>query len=276
MPASAQTAALSGRACRKLPESSFISNQMPAGIALHRGNHQMDKLYVEMPTYNEEANIRDVVRSWYPVLEGKNDESRLVIADGGSKDRTLDILHELEKELPKLVVISMPGTDHGTKVWALYDYAIKNHADYVFQTDSDGQTQPSEFPAFWELRNQYDAVLGNRSDREDGSDRKFVENVLRLFLFVFFGARVPDANAPFRLMRTNLVAKYLYKLPHDFNLPNAMLCAYYSRFKENVTYRHITFRPRQGGKNFMNPKRIIKIGWQSLGNFYRLRRDLNK
>ena len=149
MPASAQTAALSGRACRKLPESSFISNQMPAGIALHRGNHQMDKLYVVMPTYNEEANVRDVVRSWYPVLEGKNDESRLVIADGGSKDRTLDILHELEKELPKLVVISMPGTDHGTKVWALYDYAIKNHADYVFQTDSDGQTQPSEFPAFW-------------------------------------------------------------------------------------------------------------------------------
>ena len=73
---------------------------MPAGIALHRGNHQMDKLYVVMPTYNEEANIRDVVRSWYPVLEGKNDESRLVIADGGSKDKTLEILHELEKEYP--------------------------------------------------------------------------------------------------------------------------------------------------------------------------------
>ena len=84
----------------------------------------MDKLYIVMPTYNEEANIRDVVKSWYPVLEGKDGESRLVIADGGSKDKTLEILHELEKEYPQLVVISMPGTDHGTKVWALYDYAI--------------------------------------------------------------------------------------------------------------------------------------------------------
>ena len=56
---------------------------------------RMDKLYIVMPAYNEEANIIDVVREWYPILEGKNEESRLVIADGGSKDNTLNILYDL-------------------------------------------------------------------------------------------------------------------------------------------------------------------------------------
>ena len=55
----------------------------------------MDKLYIVMPAYNEEANIIDVVKEWYPILEGKNEESRLVIADGGSKDNTLNILYDL-------------------------------------------------------------------------------------------------------------------------------------------------------------------------------------
>jgi len=236
----------------------------------------MDKLYIVMPAYNEEDNIKNVVKQWYPILEGKGEGSKLIIADGGSKDNTLQLLYDLQKTHPKLMIESKPGTDHGTKVWYLYDYAIRDGADYIFQTDSDGQTNPDEFHKFWNLRTKYDAILGNRSDRKDGSSRVFVENVLRIFLFVFFRAKVPDANAPFRLMKAELVKKYLYLLPSDFNLPNAMLCAYFSHFRENVTYLHITFKPRQGGKNFMNPKRILKIGWQSIGNFAKLRKELYK
>ncbi len=230
----------------------------------------MDKLYIVMPAYNEEANIIDVVKEWYPVLEGKDEESRMVIADGGSKDNTLKILYNLQKQYPKLEVFSKPGTDHGTKLIFLYDYAIKKRADYIFQTDSDGQTNPDEFTSFWKLRKKYDAVMGNRSDREDGKSRVFVENVLRFVLWIFFKAKTPDANAPFRLMKSELVAKYLYKMPKDFNLPNAVLAACFAKFNEKVKYLHVSFRPRQGGKNYMNIKRIIKIGWDSLGNFRRL------
>lgn len=131
----------------------------------------MDKLYVVMPTYNEEENIIEVVKEWYPILSGKDEGSRMVIADGGSKDRTLEILYELQKDYPKLEVFSKPNTDHGTKLIFLYDYAIKQKADFIFQTDSDGQTRPEEFDQFWNLRNQYDAILGNRYDRQDGKSR---------------------------------------------------------------------------------------------------------
>lgn len=104
----------------------------------------MDKLYVVMPTYNEEENIIEVVKEWYPILSGKDEGSRMVIADGGSKDRTLEILYELQKDYPKLEVFSKPNTDHGTKLIFLYDYAIKQRQTLFFKLiPMDKQDQKS-------------------------------------------------------------------------------------------------------------------------------------
>ena len=233
-----------------------------------------ETLYIVMPTYNEEANIRNVVAEWCPILENAGENSRLVVSDGGSKDKTLDILNELKNEFPKLVVIPKPGTDHGTKVILLYKYAIEKGADWIFQTDSDGQTLPSEFEEFWKLRKKYDIIMGNRKKRGDGAGRKLVENVLRVYLKLFFGVMVPDANAPFRLMKADIVNKYIDLMPSNFNLPNAILAACFSRYKEKVTYRVVTFQPRQGGKNYMNVKRIFNIGRESIGNFAKIKKNL--
>jgi len=235
-----------------------------------------ETIYIVMPAYNEEANIRSVVAEWYPILENGNENSKMVISDGGSKDHTLEILYELQKEYPKLEVLPRPGTDHGTKVILLYKYAIEQGADWIFQTDSDGQTLPSEFPQFWSIKDSYDAVMGNRKSRGDGKDRKFIENVLRTYLLLFFGTLVPDANAPFRLMRSTVVNKYIGLMPNDFNLPNAILAACFKKYGDKVKYIDITFQPRQGGKNYMNYKRIFKIGWMSIKNFYILNRNIKK
>ena len=44
--------------------------------------------------------------------------------------------------------------------------------------------------------------------------------------------------------------------------------------KDNVKFIPITFRPRQGGKNSINMKRIFKIGWQALKDFRQLRKTI--
>lgn len=65
----------------------------------------MDSLYIVMPAYNEAENIKDVIEEWYPVLKGKAEESRIVVADSGSTDRTHAILCELQNKYPKLCII---------------------------------------------------------------------------------------------------------------------------------------------------------------------------
>ncbi len=234
----------------------------------------MDILYVVMPAYNEEDNIGDVVASWYPVLEGKGPASRLVVADAGSADRTHAILEEFKAEHPQLEIISDTGKQHGPKVIALYDYAIRNGADFIFQTDSDGQTMPDEFDGFWQLRNEYKGIFGHRRVRGDGKSRAFVEKTVCFLLKVYFHVKVPDANAPFRLMNAGTVAEYLPRLDKDYNLPNIMMTTYYAYYKEPMTFREVTFRPRQGGVNSINIPKIVKIGWKALRDFHNLKKAM--
>ena len=237
----------------------------------------MPSLYIIIPAYNESINISHVIEEWYPVIErhNANDLSRLVVIDDGSKDDTLSILEDLSRTRKLLQPITKSNGGHGSAVLTGYRYAIEHGADYIFQTDSDGQTSASEFESFWELRNDYDTVIGSRPIRGDGAQRKFVEMVLCFLLRIIFGVKVSDANAPFRLMKSSLVEKYISKLPNDFNLPNAMLTTYFAYFHERITFRDITFRPRQGGVNSINIRKIIRIGMNAVRDFIRLRKEID-
>lgn len=232
----------------------------------------MDTLHIVMPAYNEEMNIIAVVEQWYPLLAGKNPDSRLVVADSGSSDRTHEILLSLREKYPQLVILTDTLKQHGPKLIALYRYAIDNHADYVFQTDSDGQTDPDEFSVFWDNREQYDAVLGHRAIRGDGRSRAFVEKVVCLLLRLYFGVKVPDANAPFRLMNCVMLKKYVDRFEEDYNLPNIMLTAFFVHNKERVLFREITFAPRRAGTNSIDLKKITKIGLKAVRDFRFYRR----
>ena len=206
-----------------------------------------DILYVVMPAYNEEETIGEVVKEWYQVLKYGHELSRLVVADAGSTDDTHKILLDLKEEYPKLEIVSDSMKEHGPKLIYLYNYAINNKADYIFQTDSDGQTNPQEFKMFWNARTKNDIIIGNRIVRGDGKARAFVEKVVCFLLKIYFHVKVPDANAPFRLMKSDIVKKYLGKLPVDYNLPNIMLTTYFAYYKEKIKFMEISFKPRQGG-----------------------------
>ena len=233
-----------------------------------------DSLYIVMPAYQEEENIEEVVRAWYPVLEGKSESSRIVIADSGSTDGTHEILVKLQKEFAQLEILENTGKQHGPKLLALYQYAISSKADYIFQTDSDGQTDPGEFAAFWDERRQYDVILGYRTARGDGLSRKLVEKVVCVLLKLYFGVSVPDANAPFRLMKAEIVEKYIGRFESDYNLPNIMLTTFFAYYKDRLTFREISFQARQKGKNSINLIKIVKIGWKALGDFRRFRKGM--
>lgn len=227
-----------------------------------------------MPAYNEEANIEETVKAWYGILEDKSEASRLVIADSGSRDKTHEILERLQERYPKLEILGDTDRQHGPKVIALYDYAIKKGVDYVFQTDSDGQTNPAEFHNFWSARKEFDGIFGHRISRGDGKSRAFVEIVVCALLYFYFGIKVPDANAPFRLMRTDVVKKYLYRMKSDYNLPNIMMTAYFSYYNEKIEFIPISFKPRQGGVNSINIPKIVGIGWKALGDFRELKKGM--
>lgn len=233
----------------------------------------MDKLYIIIPAYNESQNICEVMNEWYEIIENQNKESRLVIIDDGSTDTTYETARQYAKRHPKLIVLKKKNAGHGPAVLYGYRYALKHHADWIFQTDSDGQTFASEFWRFWNLRNRYDAVLGMRIKRGDGFHRKMIEDILRLIVLIIFRVRVSDANAPFRLIKTSVLAKYIDAVPKDYNLPNAVFTALLCKYEKNIIFKEITFRSRQGGKNSMNIRKIFKTGCMAILDFIKINAD---
>ena len=235
-------------------------------------------LFVIIPAYNEEQNIEQCVNDWYRIVETHNDDggSRLVIVNDGSKDRTWEKLQSMAGSRPLLIPVTKENGGHGSAVLHGYRFAVENGAEWIFQTDSDGQTDPDEFEDFWRNREKFDAVIGERPVRGDGPMRKVIEKVVCFLLKMIFGIRVSDANAPFRLMKAKLLAKYIGRLPKDFNLPNIMLTTYFVYFKESVLFLPITFQPRKAGKNSINLKKIFRIGWKAVGDFYQLRKDMRR
>lgn len=238
---------------------------------------EMDILYIVIPAYNEAENIEQVVKDWYPIVEKYHGggKSRLMLINDGSKDNTYEIMLRLAKDRPLLHPLSKPQGGHGAAVLYGYNYALQRGADYIFQTDSDGQTLPEEFHQFWEQRGENSAVIGYRKHRQDGISRIIVTKTLKLVLRMIFGLDIMDANTPFRLMGRNLLEKYIPYVPKDYNLANVMLTVLYLSYDEKVQFIPITFRPRQGGVNSINLCSISKIGVKAIKDFRIMKKNIN-
>ena len=236
----------------------------------------MQSLYIVIPAYNEEENIEQVLEGWYPIVEKHrgNGCSRLVVIDDGSRDRTYEILAAYAKKHPLTIALHKENSGHGATLLYGYQYALEQGADYIFQTDSDGQTLPEEFEAFWEKKDRNDMVIGNRNKREDGFSRVLVTKTLKGVIRSCFGVSVTDANTPFRLMRAETLRRYMDWIPKDFNLSNVLISVIFVKKGCKVEFVPITFRSRQGGVNSINLKKIFKIGKHAVVDFWRINKAL--
>lgn len=228
-----------------------------------------------MPAYNEEANIESVIRDWHLVVEKLGGDSRLVIFDDGSKDRTFEIMSSMSTAFPQLIPIRKENSGHGDTLIVAYNYCIDANASFVFQTDSDGQTAPEEFWDFWNKRNTHDFIIGYRKKREDGFSRKVISAVLKLVVLLRFGTYTKDPNTPFRLMRVEKLRHLMKDIPPRFFLSNVILTMLVVKRNKTHLWMPITFKSRQGGVNSINLSNIFKLGWKAIGDFNKIKIKLN-
>lgn len=231
-----------------------------------------------MPAYNEQENIETVINQWYSVVESISMESRLVIVDDGSTDDTYVIMQKCAQGKPQFIPITKKNSGHGATVLYAYRYAITEGADYIFQTDSDGQTIPEEFMGrdFWEQRSSYDMIIGHRNKREDGYSRIFVTKILKLVIRMCFGVNVTDANTPFRLMNAQVLKENIAFIPEDYFLSNVIISVLYAKKNLAVKYVPISFRPRCKGKNSINFRKIVSIGFHAVNDFRKINKTINE
>ncbi len=237
----------------------------------------MDSLFIIIPAYNEADNIESVINEWYPVIKRHNGggKSRLVILDDGSKDNTLELVKRQVAAKEYLEVITRENSGHGATIYFGYQYAIESGIDFIFQTDSDGQTLASEFENFWNHRYDSDVIIGDRNNRQDGISRKMVSACLRYIVEMIYKVKPKDVNTPYRLMSRQALESAIKYLPLEYNLTNVALTAVFAsmaggrlseEYRIKLMFIPITFNNRQAGTNPTNIVKIVKIGIKAIAD----------
>jgi dolichol-phosphate mannosyltransferase len=229
-------------------------------------------LAVVMPIYNEEANIVEVVTEWVAELQRLDISFELLAVNDGSRDGTSVELEKLATKYPGCVTqLSKINAGHGLACRAGYLLAIARAAEWTLQIDSDGQCDPRFFATFWEARAEAEAIYGVRTSRDDGVARVLISGIARMTTSVLCGVDLQDANVPYRLMRTSVLAEALGRVPEDFNMQNTALTLALRR-QPAVRWKYVPihFRGRRGGTNSINLKRIASMGWELLRNLHRI------
>lgn len=123
------------------------------------------RLVVNIPTYNEEDNIREVIKK---VLATASKMPKLdlhvLISDSHSPDKTPQIVKEISKTNPKVHYLDVKERGLGIGIVKGHRFAIdKLKADILAQMDGDLSHDPSTLPQMVNyIDGGYDLVLGSR------------------------------------------------------------------------------------------------------------------
>ncbi|HYW86397.1 MAG TPA: glycosyltransferase family 2 protein, partial [Chloroflexota bacterium] len=101
-----------------------------------------------LPAFNEEAIIERTVRHVAGVLGGLAPEYEVIVTNDGSRDRTGEILANLEASTPDLhlrVVTHATNRGYGAALASGFDAA---RMELIFLTDGDKQFDVSELAQF--------------------------------------------------------------------------------------------------------------------------------
>jgi glycosyltransferase involved in cell wall biosynthesis len=230
-------------------------------------------LSVVMPAYNEEGAIAEAtaeVRQW--ILD-RIPGSELVVVNDGSRDRTGPILDGLAAADGRIRVIHKANGGHGPALRTGLDAA---QGDRVFLVDSDRQIPLSAFQPLWDaVESGRDAAFGIRTQRQDPTLRLWLTRVIRQVLPVLFGARITDANIPFKLLRRQVWEDARPLLPPETLAPSLLLAVFAASRHYDVAYLPVPHRERQTGTVSIRRWRLIKFCARAFRQLIAFRRRLH-
>jgi dolichol-phosphate mannosyltransferase len=179
-------------------------------------------LSVVIPARNEEGPIAATLREIHHALSRAGILHEILVVNDNSRDRTEEVLRELESEIPVLRYLNN-APPHG------FGYAVRAglagfRGEAVAIMMGDGSDSPDDLVAFHrKLEEGYDCVFGSRfmhgAKAVDYPWLKLALNRLaNLFIRVLFWTRYNDMTNAFKVYRRSVIAGVQPLLSYHFNL----------------------------------------------------------
>lgn len=165
-----------------------------------------------IPIYNEEETISELYRRLKAVSQGIGDDVQIIFVDDGSRDRSIELIRELQRRDPSVCYVSLARNfGHQVAVTAGLHFA---RGRAVIVMDADLQDPPEVIPQMvkkW--REGYQVVYARRTlRRREGFIKKGFAYLFYRILRLLTDVDIPSDTGDFCLM-DRCVVDILNRLP---------------------------------------------------------------
>jgi len=193
-----------------------------------------------IPVYNEEDAIDDVVDSVIKAVAKTSYDQEIIVVDDGSTDRTSEILAKKDVK----VIRHQDNCGYGS---ALKTGLRNSQYGLIAIIDADGSYPSREIPRLMENLQDADMVVGARTGEKVNIPilRKPAKYLLNKLANYLSGAKIPDLNSGLRIIRKEVINKYLHLLPNGFSFTTTITLALTTN-GHLVNYLPINYHKREG------------------------------
>ena len=196
------------------------------------------KVSIVLPAYNEADSLKELIPRIYRVL-GKDAE--VIVVDDASQDTTAVVVQDCGAR-----VIKNPyNMGNGAAV----KRGIKAASgEIIVLMDADGQHPPEAIPALLADIEDYDMVIGARTNMPQVWFRKIANFFFNLLATYVSGVKIHDLTSGFRAFKRTKALKYLYLLPNTFSYPSTLTLSFI-KAAYSVKFIPTKVLPRQKGRS---------------------------
>lgn len=159
------------------------------------------------PCYNDAMSIGKMVQDVRESLSIAVNDFEIIVVNDGSSDNSLDVLQELQKEIPELRIVNHEANrGYGG---ALLSGIAASTKQWVFYTDGDAQYDAREISrCIAAVTESSDIIQGFKMGRGDPLHRRIIGRVYHHSVRLLFQLPVRDTDCDFRLMRKATLGKF--------------------------------------------------------------------
>ena len=162
------------------------------------------KLSVIAPVYNERELLPELFERLAAVLDAFGRPCEMIFVNDGSSDGSLELLHKLRAEDPRVQVVEL--TRNFGQTPALYAGLAEARGEYCVLIDADLQVMPEDIPLLLaKLDEGYDVAVGWRVTRHDNLFRKFASRMFNWYIARVTGLPLHDYGCNLKAMRREIV-----------------------------------------------------------------------
>ena len=175
---------------------------------------------VIIPAYNEAAHVAGQIQAVREVMEQTGWRFEIIVVDDGSVDGTA----ARAVETGVRVLRHKKNRGYGA---SLKRGIAAASFDWILITDADGTYPASAIPGLLERAAENDMVVGARTGQTVKIPlvRRPAKWFLRRLASYLAGQKLPDLNSGLRLMRKDLVDRYVHLLPSGFSFTTTITLA---------------------------------------------------